>query len=293
MNEPSFSPDVVADVRRLRAFDAQLTAARARFPLATARLWHRDAPRTSQRTAFTSDIGELLHAVLGGMGSGKTEGAIQVAAAMARGRNDLEVQVWARSNGFPLHRIPPAPKLIIVSAASHQLSAVTLRPLFEALMPEGTRYGFWSSKTHEAAAYLPNGCEARFMAETQPLAQFQSMSASFALLDEQHRETVVDSVLQRVTRNAWSGGHGWALLSATPAQALVDPNMAWMHQRLEVEARDGYRMTHIYGSDNPYLDRAARERLLIGMDAAQRRMEDQGSWYSPGGMVFERFDRSI
>jgi len=282
-----------AAFERLQAAAALIRAQRARYPLALARLWHRDPPRTSQRTAFTVDIAELLHAVLGGMGSGKTEGAIQVAAAMARGRNDPEVRAWAATNGFPLARIPPDPELIIISSPSHQLSATVLRPLLAKYLPPGTAMTYWTSPKDEAGARLPNGCKIRLMAGNQPLDQWQSMKAQFALLDEQHKYDRVDSVLQRVTRATWPGSTGWSLFSATPAQAMTDPDMAWMHERLEVQRLDGYRMVHIYGSDNPYLDRAARDRLLVGQDAARRAMEDRGTWYNPGGMVFERYDRRI
>lgn len=277
----------------LRDAARQIQAARARYPLAMARLWHRDPPRTSQRTAFTIDLADMMHCVLGGMGSGKTEGAIQVAAAMARGRDDLEVRVWAAANGFPLARIPPKPSIVIVSAGTHQLSNATLRPLFARYMPAGTEYKCWQADKMEAQAALPNGCRVRLMAATQPLDQWQSMAANFALLDEEHAELIVDSALQRTTRTSWPGSAGWVLLSATPATVLKNPDMAWMHERLAVRKLDGYQMRHIHGSDNPHLDRDARERLYETMSASRRGLEDRGEWYNPGGMVFDRFDRAI
>jgi len=41
-------------------------------PLAFARLWHRDKPRTSQRSAF-QDLGDLVTIICGGNRSGKTQ----------------------------------------------------------------------------------------------------------------------------------------------------------------------------------------------------------------------------
>ena len=280
--------------RRVLEAATAIRRARDEVPMATSALWHRDRPGvTSQRTAFATGIGELIHFVVGGKGSGKTEGAIQVAAAMARGRQDPEVQIWARRNGFPLTRIPPEPKYIIVSAASHQISKSVLRPLFARLMPRGTTYLYWNAPQNEASATLPNGCFVRFMAGSQPREQFQSMAVDFALIDEEHTWDIVGEILARVIRRRWAGSTGWALMSATPVTAMQKPGMSWIYEKFEVERPDGYTRAEIHGLDNPYLDRGAREALLSSMTAGQRGMEEQGKMYSPGGLVFEEFSDRI
>lgn len=275
-----------------RVAHGRIQLARKLAPMATAALWHREPPLTSQRTAYTEDLGTHVHFVRGGKGAGKSEAGAQLTAAMARGRKDPQVVEWARRNGFPIRRIPIEPALIIVSAASHQVSATTIRPMVAKLLPPGTSWSYYESKTNEAEARLPNGCKIRFMAATQPRDQFQSMAVDFAWLDEEHAEDLLDEVVTRVLRKSWPGGHGFVLVTATPQTALTNPAMAWTMERFD--GREGYTSSHIEGLHSPFLNRHAREVFLASLkDPRRRALEEAGSAFAPGGVVFDAYDRRI
>lgn len=283
------TPAMLAEARALAD---RIHVARHAARLALASLWHREPPLTSQRTAFTESIGTHVHFVRGGKGAGKSEGGAQLTAAFARGRRDPQVIEWARRNGFPLRRIPLDPELVIVSAASHAISCVTIRPMVAKLLPVGTAWVYRESKTNEAEARLPNGCRIRFMAGTQDRDQFQSMAADFAWIDEEHTEDILDEVLTRALRRRWPGGHGFVLATATPQTALTNPDMAWTMERFD--GREGYTSAHIEGLHSPFLDRHAREVFLRSLkDPRRRALEESGSAFAPGGAVFDGYDRTI
>ena len=122
-----------------------LLALRRDHPLAFARLWHRDKPRTSQRRAF-QDLGDLVTIICGGNRSGKTAGCAQYVAACMYSRQHPDARAWAKANGVPLSSLPRRPGTVWAVALDSGDSREYMRPAIAQYMPPGAKwrnqYGF-------------------------------------------------------------------------------------------------------------------------------------------------------
>ena len=103
-----------AEVEKLKADAAEKTKQRRDHPLAYAKLWHRDAPKTSQRTTAQNILTDAARFgfVFGGNRSGKSELGGQIATAFALGSDHPDVQAWAKNNNLDISVIPKTPGLV-------------------------------------------------------------------------------------------------------------------------------------------------------------------------------------
>ena len=85
-----------------------IRAHRRDHPLAYARLWDRDRPKTSQRRAF-QNLGEVVTVICGGNRSGKSTGAAMLAVATALGRHHEYSIRWCEINQLDPAILPDRP----------------------------------------------------------------------------------------------------------------------------------------------------------------------------------------
>lgn len=273
-------------------------------PLAHARLWHRTGmdmtpsddypdgrPRTSQRRALNKCVGSVLTAVLGGNGTGKTEGVSQLSVAAALGRDHPDTREWLRVNKLDPELVPPYPGRVLVSALTGNDSKRVVRRKVDKYLPVGA---VWRNKNGDGEAYCyPLGGQTRdgggvivFKSNDQGPDKHQSDEYDIIIGDEEHDEPVVEEWLGRLGRRPWKGGY--IVLSMTPLKGLT-----WVYRDC-VDARtrkEGYGYDELHGPDNPYADQAGRRRWFGSLTASRRAAREFGKFAALVGRVYDMFDR--
>ena len=268
----------------LKAAPALEALARVRDenPLAFARLWHNELPRTSQRAPLRkAGVDAVLAA--GGNGSGKTELGGMVACAVAMGRNHPAVAMWLRFNELEPSLFPPRPGLVLASSLNSTMSINVQRVAVERYAPAGT---VWRNRDGAgfAEARFPGGGKVRFLTNDAGRRAMQGYAGDLLWLDEEHDEDIYNEGMQRLTRSTWEGRSGWCLLTMTPLKGFT-----WVHRRFVSEPDEGSAIHFLHGADNPHIDQSKRERLLRGVTAAERAARDRGEFTQLEGRVFTDF----
>jgi phage terminase large subunit-like protein len=249
-------------------------------PLAFARLWHREHPKTSQRAAFQSP-GELVTIVCGGNRSGKTEGCAQFVVANILGRQHHAVQAWCNNNQIDPLTIPNRPSTVWAVALDSGDSREYLRPAIAKYLPPDAKwrnqYGYG-----QAEVRLPSGGRCLFKSVEQGRDGFQGSSVDLCWFDEEPNDQAVvnESLMRLVDRK------GRMLFSMTPLRG-----MTWLYDRWIADTPDDTRVHYIHGVDNPHLPEGALERLLRQYGSHERAARAKGEWTTLEGRVYQDWSR--
>ena len=265
----------------LQAAPALEALARIRedHPLAFARLWHNELPRTSQRAPLQrAGVDSVLAA--GGNGSGKTELGGMVACAVAMGRNHSAVALWLKANDLEPSLFPPRPGLVLASSLNSTMSINVQRAAVERYAPAGTE---WRNRDGAgfSEARFPGGGKVRFLTNDAGRRAMQGYAGDLLWLDEEHDEDIYNEGMQRLTRSTWEDRSGWALLTMTPLKGFT-----WVHRRFVADPDEGSTIHFLHGGDNPHIDQDKRARLLRGVNAGERAARDRGEFTQLEGRVF-------
>lgn len=265
-----------------RAFE-QLQNVVKLYPLTSARLWHNDLPRTSQRTAVETALGEgVTTAVLvGGNRSGKTEAGAQLAVAYALGSAHPVVQTWARANSLELGSIQPGPGMVCCSALTGNDSIRVQRPKVTTYLPKATR---WSNQYGhgEATARLPGGGTIIFKSNDQRARSYQGADWDFLWMDEEHDQPIFNEARMRLVDRA-----GRTCMTMTPLKGRT-----WVWEQFVNQPESGSSSYALFSADNPYIPQEYLRELLAQYGEHERAARARGDWTSLEGLVYP-FERHL
>ena len=262
------------------ALDA-LSQLQKNHPLAFARLWHRERPKTSQREAFRN-LGELVTIICGGNRSGKTEGCGQYAVASALGRNHPDAAAWCRNNGVPLSSLPARPGNVWAVALDSGDSREYLRPSVAKYLPPDCK---WRNQYGYGRAEVRMGNGGRIMFPSVDMGRdgFQGAAVDLVWFDEEPADqSVVNEALMRLVDR-----QGKCIFSMTPLRG-----MTWLYDRWISETPDDAAVHWIHGIDNPHIPAGALERLLKQYGPHERAARERGEWTTLEGRIYSEFQRA-
>ncbi len=277
---------------------AELKRRQEAYPLAYARLWHHETPRTSQRRALSvsSEEGALLTLILGGNRTGKSEVAAMWAIATAAGRDAVHrdpggpvrwVERWLQANDLPADLIPPGPGRVWVASPPFASAVEQIRPKLARWAPAGTRPRAWTHKGGEGELHLPGGgvvvskAYRQFQADPQ---SWEGASIRGLVLDEQPASYAnLSAGFARLVDT-----RGRALCALTPLRGTAD----WLYRDVVHPAPDWLRVAHLHGEDNPHIPQDRRELMLSAAPDWQRASRDRGAFTQPEGRVYP-FERGV
>ena len=264
-----------------QAFKAVLRLVRE-YPMAAAKLWHRD-DRTSQRDAVQSVLTpELICAVLvGGNRSGKTEAGAQLAVAYAMGRDHPAVQSWGRVNGLDLTSIQSGSGVVCCSSLTGNDSRRIQRPKVERYLPRTTK---WSNQYGhgEATARLPGGGTIIFKSNDQRARAYQGADWDFLWMDEEHDRPIFNEARMRLVDRS-----GRAAFTMTPLKGR-----SWVWESFISEPEPRSEVYTLHSEDNPYIPQEYLRALLARYGPHERAARARGEWTNMEGLVYP-FDRSV
>jgi phage terminase large subunit-like protein len=253
-------------------------------PLRYRRLWHREAPCTSQRAAVQAILvpGVLIGLLIGGNRSGKTEAGAQVGTAYALGRDDPSARAWCEANGIDPEALPRAPSRVWAIALDSNDSRRYLRPKYAALLPAGTK---WRNQdgSGEAEARLPNGSVIVFKSVDQGADGFQGDAIDLAHFDEEPSDKAVvnETMMRLVDRN------GRLIVTMTPLRGLT-----WLYDRWVKTADADAVVRWLHGEDNPHVPTEVLLRILSKFGAHEQAARRRGEFVALEGRVYQ-FSRHL
>ena len=259
-------------------------AARTAAPLAYVRLWHREAPRTSQRRAAEMALDPRVRIALvnGGNRAGKTDLGAQWALAHALGRNHPQVQAWARINGLDVRRIQPGPGVVWAVSLTFQDSRRYVREKLSKYLPAGTEFRQWNAE-NEAEALLPGGGKIVCKAWAQGREGMQGDAIHGLWADEEPPDqSAWNEALMRL-----GDFSGRALVTFTPLMGLT-----WMYDKYVKTPPKNVGNAYIHGTDNPHVPPEVLLELLSGFSEKEQAARQRGEWVQVEGRLYP-FDRAI
>lgn len=256
---------------------------RAARPLAYAKLWHRDAPRTSQRTSVEALLQPevLFGFLLGGNRSGKSDAGAQIDAAFALGRDHPDVREWARRNHIDVSGIQPGPGRVWTVARTDADSRRYVRPKVAKYLPQGCK---WRNRDGdgESEVTLPNGGYICFKSVKQGRDGMQGDAVHVIRFDEEPRDIgVVEECLMRLADFA-----GRMLFTMTPLYGWTE----LLRKYVERPAKDTV-VRWLHGTDNPHVPRQFLEGLLSKFGKHQQAARQRGEITALEGRVYDDFSR--
>lgn len=257
-----------------------IRAHRRDHPLAYARLWDRDRPKTSQRRAF-QNLGEVVTVICGGNRSGKSTGAAMLAVATALGRHHEDSIRWCEINQLDPAILPDRPGNVWAIALDSGDSREYLRPTVEKFLPVGTK---WRNREGygRAECQIPGGGRIVFLSVDSGADGFQGASVDLCWFDEEPADQrVVNEALMRLVDR-----RGRCVFSMTPLRG-----MTWLYDRWIREPPSDARVHWIHGVDNPHLPEGALERLLRQYGPHERAARARGEWTTLEGRIYSDFQR--
>lgn len=277
----AMTPERRAEVRRRYAAEKR---DRKQHPLAYAKLWHRDPPRTSQRLSIQAVIASgVVHGiVLGGNRSGKSEALSQVIAAYALGKHHPDVVRWARRNRLDIRQLPDHPGRVWSIALDSNDSRRYVRPKVGKYLPPGTR---WRNRdgTGEAEAILPNGGVIVFKSADQGREGMQGDDVDLVAFDEEPPLPVVEECRIRITDR-----RGRLLFSMTPLKGWTPLLEALVEDPIESTV-----VRWIHGVDNPHIPADFLRELLASYGSHERAAREKGEIVALEGRVYPEWDRQV
>lgn len=278
---------------------AELERRRKAWPLAYARYWHNDPPRTSQRDALLPimEEGVQLLAVLGGNRAGKSKLLADWLVANALGRDFCiqdktvgavyPVKRWMALNGYPERMIGLGPAPVWVGSPTFAAACEQIRPHIARAMPIGTKFTSWEDKASQAEAKAPNGGMVISKAYRQYDMDDQTWegSAIRALgLDEQpNKKQNMEAGFSRLVDYG-----GCAMSALTHLRGPGD----WFAKDIIARPPPWARVRYIWGEDNPHIPQDRLALMLSTMPAWQRAARARGEVVSPEGQCYD-FRRSV
>ncbi len=250
-------------------------------PLSMAQLWHRERPRTSQRTAF-QNLGALVTVICGGNRSGKTAGCAQYAVASALGQDHPDARAWCEANGIPLSDLPSRPGNVWAVALDSGDSREYLRPAVAKFLPPASK---WRNQFGygRAEVRLPNGGRIMFPSVDMGRDGFQGAAVDLVWFDEEPADqSVVNEALMRLVDR-----QGKCIFSMTPLRG-----MTWLYDRWISSTPDDAKVHWIHGEDNPHLPPGALARLLKQYGPHERAARARGEWTTLEGRIYSDFQRA-
>lgn len=251
-------------------------------PLAYARLWDRELPRTSQRRAF-QQLGSLITIISGGNRSGKTTAASMFSCAYAMGRSHPDVVRWLRVNQMDPAEIPDRPGTVWAIALDSPDGREYMRPAIDQWLPIGSK---WRNREGygRAEVRIPGGGRVIFLSVAAGRESFQGSAVDLCWFDEEPGDqSVVNECLMRLVDR-----RGRVLLSMTPLRG-----MTWLHDRWIANPADDVRVHYIHGEDNPHLPDGALARLLRQYGPHERAARARGEWTTLEGRVYQDWARHL
>jgi phage terminase large subunit-like protein len=253
-------------------------------PLAYARLWDRELPRTSQRRAF-QQMGSLITIISGGNRAGKTRGSAMFSVAYAMGRGHPDAQRWCRLNGIDPTTLPDRPGTVWAIALDSPDGREYMRPAIAEYLPAGSK---WRNRDGygRAEVQIPGGGRIIFLSVAAGRESFQGSAVDLCWFDEEPGdEGVVNECLMRLVDRQ---PHAKLLLSMTPLRG-----MTWLHDRWVAQPSEEVRVHYIHGEDNPHLPEGALARLLRQYGPHERAARARGEWTTLEGRVYQDWARHL
>lgn len=245
--------------------------------------------RTSQRESILRAMEpRAIASLIGGANrAGKTEGALQLAVAVAGGRSSWASRSWCIRNGLPIEILPDRPDPVVwVSALSYSDALEYHRPTLDKYLPEGCRRRSWESN-HQAVVYLSGGgrivSKAAALGRKGARRRYQGAPVDLIILDEEHEIGIFEECLART-----GDFNGKVVLSMTPLMGLT-----WPYQAFVTDPGDGFSATTIYGLDNPYVASSNLRRRFAHLEPHKKDARLFGSWAAAKGRIYPGFDRAI
>lgn len=276
----------LAELRELEALDRQEAELRRARPLAWATLWHRDAPRTSQRTAAQVGLhpNRLVTLISGGNRAGKTDLGAQLAVAMAMGRDHPDVIEWGRRNRLDLSAIPRGPGVVWSVALTFPDSRRYVREKLKKYAPaEGTRFRSWDAE-NEAELHLPGGGKIVCKAWKQGRDGMQGDSIRALWADEEPGDSEAwNEALMRLADQ-----RGRAIMTFTPMRGLT-----WVYDRYVKETPANVGYITIHGADNPHVPPEMLAEILSGFGEGEQASRARGEWTQLEGLIYTTFRRDL
>lgn len=256
-------------------------ARRGARQLAYARLWHRDAPRTSQRRTVARFLTSVrlgtthLLLVLGGNRTGKTELGAQLTVAHALGGDHPDVLAWCALNGLDASAIPLGPGKVCASALTGPDSMRYLRDKLDRYLPAGST---WYNRFGQGEAWvkLPNGGLILCKSNDQGRRSFQGDSWRFVWLDEEHDEPIYDEAVMRLLDQG-----GTCCMTMTPLKGFT-----WVYDRWVAKADDDAQVAYLYMEDNPHLPAKEVARIIAKMSDHQKAARTRGAFMALEGLIY-------
>jgi phage terminase large subunit-like protein len=258
-----------------------LLALQRDHPLAFAKLWHRDEPRTSQRRAF-QNLGDIFTIICGGNRSGKTAGCGQYIAACMHGRSHPDARAWCRANGIPLSALPARPGVCWAVALDSSDSREYLRPALEQYLPPSAkwrnRFGFG-----QAEVEIPGLGRCVFKAVSEGRDGFQGTAIDRCWFDEEppDRSVVNEAIMRTADRR------GSVIFSLTPLRGKT-----WIYDRWIAQPPDDTRVHWLHGEDNPHVPADALAAVLAQYGPHERAARARGEWTALEGRIYSEFSRA-
>ena len=250
-------------------------------PLAYARLWHRDPPRTSQLGAVGEVLawGVRLAAILGGNRSGKSDAGAQVGAAFVLGREHRDVRDWAAGNGIPLEAIPVAGRVCSLALTSAD-STRYVRPRWASYLGPSAE---WRNREGNGDAYARAGAgTVVFKSADQGRRAMQGDAYDLVVCDEEPDVPgVVDELRMRLVDR-----RGRMLLTMTPLRgrtALI----------ASLLSEPGAVVRWLHGTDNPHVPEDELRRLLAQYGPHERAARERGEITAMEGRVYPAWSRAV
>lgn len=212
--------------------------------------------------------------------SGKSHAGAQLTVAWALGRNDPDVQRWARINRLDISAIQPGPGRVASGSLSLSDARRYVRPAIADLLPAGTKLRQWDAEA-EGEARLPNGGVIISKSTDQGRRSWQGDRFHAVIMDE---ESPLDVVREAEMRTVDYGGrvihtmtplHGWtALLDSQVRTVDASTRVAW-----------------IFGDDNPHIPADVLAELLASYGPHERAARARGEIVAMEGRVYDSFRR--
>lgn len=281
-------------IEQIRAQE-RLRARKAAMPLAFAELWHREAPRTSQRTALLplAMAATLVLCILGGNRTGKSMLMAMWIVANAMGEDYCietprgrvyPVREWLDRNGLPRGMIPSGPGEMWVASPNFSVAKGQIRRWIRKFVPSSSRFIRWDNPC-EAEVILPNGGKITSKAYKQFDQDAQTWEGDNVRgigLDEQPNSH--DNFLAALSRLI--DQRGKLVIALTPLRGKNN----WFYKEVasaEALAKNpDYRMSTLHGEDNPHIPAEWWAKIMSKYPAWQRAARERGEFVSPEGAVY-------
>lgn len=284
--------------RELLAIEAEQARRRKVTPLAYSTLWHRDPPRTSQRTALLHllDPNVVMLAILGGNRTGKSKLLADTMVALAGGRDAVVedgprrvewARMWMARNGLPEALIPPGPGRVWVGSPSFTSAVEQIRPHLLRAVPTGTRALRWDDKQSEAELRLPGGgvvvSKAYKQYDHDPQSWEGANVRAIGLDEQPNSQDNLTAAKSRLIDQ-----RGKIIQALTPLRGTAD----WFYREVIHKAPPWLRVAYLHGADNPHIPQDYRELILASFPSWQRAARDVGAFVAPEGQILP-IDRGV